>query len=176
MLDEIYGKMSVVEQDDFAEGIKSLYNRPYFDKESVGVYGTSYGGTTSAASIFRHPDVYHAAVVNSAVTDWMNYDNIYTERFMNTIENNPEGYAAANLMRYAKDFKGEMMVYFGTSDNNVHPSNSLQLIQALQKAGKSIEIQVGPDRGHTAMDTERMMEFFIDRLVLKKGIPIEIDR
>ncbi len=176
LLDEIYGKMSVVEQDDFAEGIKSLYNRPYFDKDRVGVYGTSYGGTTAAASIFRHPDVYHAAVVNSAVTDWRNYDNIYTERYMNTIENNPEGYEGANLMKYAKDFKGEMMVYFGTADNNVHPSNSLQLIQALQKAGKSIEIQIGPDRGHTAMNTDRMMEFFIDRLVIKKGIPITMNR
>ena len=176
LLDEIYGKMSVVEQDDFAEGIKSLYNRPYFDKDRVGVYGTSYGGTTSAASIFRHPDVYHAAVVNSAVTDWRNYDNIYTERYMNTIENNPEGYEGANLMKYAKDFKGEMMVYFGTADNNVHPSNSLQLIQALQKAGKSIEVQVGPDRGHTAVNTDRMMEFFIEHLVLSKGVPINIDR
>ncbi len=176
LLDEIYGKMSVVEQDDFAEGIKSLYNRPYFDKERVGVYGTSYGGTTSAASIFRHPDVYHAAVVNSAVTDWMNYDNIYTERYMNTVENNPEGYANANLMRYAKDFQGEMMIYFGTADNNVHPSNSLQLIQALQRAGKSIEVQVGPDRGHTAVNTDRMMEFFIQHLVLDNGMPINIKR
>lgn len=176
LLDEIYGKMSVVEQDDFAEGIKSLYDRPYFDKDRVGVYGTSYGGTTAAASIFRHPDVYDAAVVNSAVTDWRNYDNIYTERYMNTIENNPEGYEGANLMKYAKDFQGEMMIYFGTADNNVHPSNSLQLIQALQRAGKSIEVQVGPDRGHTALNADRMMEFFIDRLVIKKGIPLEIDR
>ena len=176
LLDEIYGKMSVVEQDDFAEGIKSLYDRPYFDKERVGVYGTSYGGTTAAASIFRHPDVYHAAVVNSSVTDWRNYDNIYTERFMNTIENNPEGYENANLMRYAKDFKGEMMIYFGTADNNVHPSNSLQLIQALQRAGKSIEIQVGPDRGHTALNPQRMMEFFIQHLVLDNGMPINIKR
>lgn len=176
LLDEIYGKMSVVEQDDFAEGIKSLYDRPYFDKERVGVYGTSYGGTTSAASIFRHPDVYKAAVVNSSVTDWRNYDNIYTERYMNTIENNPEGYENANLMRYAKDFQGEMMIYFGTADNNVHPSNSLQLIQALQKAGKSIEVQVGPDRGHTAVNTDRMMEFFIEHLVLSNGMPINIKR
>ena len=95
---------------------------------------------------------------------------------MNTIENNPEGYEAANLMRYAKDFNGEMMIYFGTADNNVHPSNSLQLIQALQKAGKSIEVQVGPDRGHTALNSQRMMEFFIEHLVLSKGIPIDIKR
>ena len=60
------------------------------------------------------------------------------------------------------------MIYYGTNDNNVHPSNSLQLIQALQRAGKSFEVQVGPDRGHTALGRERMMEFFIQHLVLKK--------
>ena len=59
------------------------------------------------------------------------------------------------------------MIYYGTNDNNVHPSNSLQLIKALQKARKSFEVQIGPDRGHTAMDYERMMEFFIENLVLE---------
>lgn len=85
---------------------------------------------------------------------------------MNLITNNKIGYDASNLMNYAKDLQGELMIYFGTSDNNVHPSNSLQLIKALQNAGKSFEVQVGPDRGHTAMNRERMMEFFIEHLVL----------
>lgn len=167
MLDKLYGGLCIVEQDDFAEGIKSLYKRPYFDKNRVGVYGTSYGGTTAVACILRHPEVFHAAVANSAVTDWRNYDNIYTERFMNLIENNPEGYEAANLMNYAGSLVGKLMIYYGTTDNNVHPSNSLQLIQALQKAGKSFEVQVGPDRGHTSVSSERMMEFFIQNLVLE---------
>jgi len=168
LLDQLYGNLSIVEQDDFAEGIKSLYNRPYFDKDNVGVYGTSYGGTTAATSLLRFPEVYHAAVANSAVTDWRNYDTIYTERFMNLITNNKKGYDAANLMNYAKDLQGELMIYFGTSDNNVHPSNSLQLIKALQDAGKSFEVQVGPDKGHTAMNRDRMMEFFIEHLVVDK--------
>jgi dipeptidyl-peptidase 4 len=168
LLDQIYGNLSNVEMTDFAEGIKSLYNRPYFDKDKVGVYGTSYGGTTAATSLLKFPDVYHAAVANSAVTDWRNYDTIYTERFMNLIENNKEGYDAASLMNYAKDLKGELMIYYGTSDNNVHPSNSLQLIQALQNAGKSFEVQVGPDKGHTAMNRDRMMEFFIKNLVIER--------
>jgi dipeptidyl-peptidase 4 len=176
LLDQLYGNLGIVEQDDFAEGIKSLYGRSYFDKDRVGVYGTSYGGTTAAMSLLRFPDVYHAAVANSSVTDWVNYDNIYTERFMNTIENNKAGYDAFNLMNYAKDLQGELMIYYGTADNNVHPSNSLQLIGALQKAGKSFEVQVGPDRGHTALNTDRMMEFFIEHLVMKQGIPITIDR
>ncbi|HBK72223.1 MAG TPA: peptidase, partial [Flavobacteriaceae bacterium] len=75
LLDQLYGNLGIVEMDDFAEGIKSLYDRPYFDKDKVGVFGTSYGGTTAATSLLRFPEVYHAAVANSAVTDWRNYDN-----------------------------------------------------------------------------------------------------
>ncbi len=168
LLDQLYGNLCVVEMDDFAAGVKSLYNRPYFDKDRVGVYGTSYGGTTAATCLLRFPEVFHVAVANSAVTDWRNYDNIYTERFMNTIENNKKGYDGTNIMSMAGNLKGELMIYYGTADNNVHPSNSLQLIAALQKAGKSFEVQVGPDRGHTAMDRDRMMEFFIWHLVMKK--------
>ncbi|OBX27056.1 dipeptidyl-peptidase-4 [Gelidibacter algens] len=167
MLDKLYGNLGIVEMDDFAAGIKSLYDRPYFDKTRVGVYGTSYGGTVAAMSLLRFPEVYHAAVANSAVTDWRNYDNIYTERYMNLLENNKEGYEASSVMNYAKDLKGELMIFYGTNDNNVHPSNSLQLIQALQKAEKSFEVQVGPDQGHTAVNFSRMMEFFIQHLIMK---------
>lgn len=176
LLDQLYGNLGIVEMDDFAAGVKSLWNRSYFDKERVGVYGTSYGGTTSATLLLRYPDVFHAAVANSAVTDWRNYDNIYTERYMNLLENNKKGYDVSSLMNMAENLQGELMIYFGTSDNNVHPSNSLQLIQALQKAGKSFEVQVGPDRGHTAMDRDRMMEFFIEHLVLKNGISLNLSR
>jgi dipeptidyl-peptidase-4 len=167
LLDKLYGNLSIVEQDDFAEGIKALYSRSYVDKNRVGVFGTSYGGTTAAACILRHPEVFQAAVANSGVMDWRNYDNIYTERFMNLLENNEAGYEAANLRNYAGNLVGKLMIYYGTMDNNVHPSNSLQLIDALQKAGKSFEVQVGPDKGHTAVNTERMMEFFIQNLVLQ---------
>ena len=87
---------------------------------------------------------------------------------MNLLGNNKEGYDAANLRNYANNLEGKLMIYYGTTDNNVHPSNSLQLIQALQKAGNSFEVQVGPDKGHTAVNTNRMMEFFIQNLVLGK--------
>ena len=168
MLDKLYGRLGIVEMDDFAEGVKSLYNRSYFDKNKVGVQGTSYGGTTAATSLLRHADVYHAAVANSAVTDWKNYDNIYTERYMNLLENNKEGYENSSIMKYASNLKGDLMIFYGTNDNNVHPANSLQLIQALQRAGKSFEVQIGPDKGHTAVNIDRMMEFFIQSLVLEQ--------
>ena len=176
LLDQLYGNLGIVEQDDFAEGIKSLYGRPYFDKDRVGVYGTSYGGTTAAMSILRFPDVYHAAVANSAVADWVFYDNIYTERYMNLLSTNKKGYDDFRLAKYADNLEGELMIYYGTSDNNVHPSNSMQLIKALQDAGKSFEVQVGPDRGHTAVSTDRMMEFFIRHLVMDSENKLKIER
>ncbi len=168
MLDKLYGNLGIVEMDDFAEGIKSLHHRPYFDQNRVGVFGTSYGGTTAAMSLLRFPDVYQAAVASSAVTDWRNYDNIYTERFMNLLENNKAGYENSSIMKYAPNLQGDLMIYYGTSDNNVHPSNSLQLIQALQEAGKSFEVQIGPDKGHTGLNRDRMMEFFIRSLVIEQ--------
>ncbi|WPR77148.1 S9 family peptidase [Algoriphagus sp. NG3] len=165
LLDQLYGNLGLVEMDDFAEGIKSLHDRPYFDKDRVGVYGTSYGGTTAASMLLRFPDLVHAAVANSSVTDWRLYDNIYTERFMSTLDHNEEGYNRFNLMNKVDQLQGELLIFFGTADNNVHPSNSLMLIKAFQDAGKSIEVQVAPDGGHTALNKDRMMEFFIKHLV-----------
>lgn len=165
LLDQLYGNLGLVEMDDFAEGIKSLHDRPYFDKDRVGVYGTSYGGTTAASMLLRFPELVHAAVANSSVTDWRLYDNIYTERFMSTLENNEAGYNRFSLMNKADQLQGELLVFFGTADNNVHPSNSLMLIKAFQDAGKSIEVQLAPDGGHTALNRDRMMEFFIKHLV-----------
>ena len=100
------------------------------------------------------------------MTDWRHYDTIYTERYMWTPQGNPTGYDEGNAMKYVDRLRGRLMVYYGTADNNVHPNNSMQLIQALQKAAKSFEVQVGPDKGHTAIGMDRMMEFFIENLVL----------
>ena len=82
-------------------------------------------------------------------------------------QENKAGYDAGSMMTYADKLKGRLMLYFGTADDNVHPSNSMQLIQALQRAGKSFELQVGPDQGHSAINRDRMMEFFIETLVMK---------
>ena len=163
-LDAIYQKLGQVEIDDMAEGVKALWNRPYFDWSRVGIHGTSYGGYTSAMELLRHPEVFAAASASSPPTDWRNYDTIYTERYMWTPQENKTGYDAGSAMTYAKDLKGRLLIYYGTADNNVRPSNALQLIKALQDAGKSFEVQVGPDRGHSPVNQDRMMEFFIEAL------------
>jgi dipeptidyl-peptidase-4 len=137
------------------------------NSERVGIFGTSYGGTSAATCLMRFPDVFAAASSSSPVTDYRNYDTIYTERYMWIPQENKEGYDAATVMTYVPNMKGRLLLYFATADNNVHPNNSLQLIRALQRANKSFELQVGPDLGHTPVNQERMMEFFIENLVMK---------
>jgi dipeptidyl-peptidase 4 len=118
----------------------------------------------SSLCLLRYPDVFHAACACAAVTGFRNYDTIYTERYMWIPQENKEGYDAGRAMNYAGNLKGRLMIFYGTADDNVHPSNSLQLIQALQSAGKSFEVQVGPDQGHQSVSFDRMMEFFCENL------------
>lgn len=162
--DPLYNNMGIVEMDDQAEGVKAIIAKGYVDTDRVGMTGTSYGGYSSVMCILRHPDVFKAAVACSAVTAWTNYDTIYTERYMGLTDENKDGYKAGSAMTYADKLKGWLMIYYGTSDENVHPCNSLQLISKLQQLGKSIEVQIGTDQGHTAVDWRRGMEFFFERL------------
>ncbi|MCC6126509.1 MAG: DPP IV N-terminal domain-containing protein [Pirellulales bacterium] len=163
-LDDIYLKLGRVEADDQAAGVKSLAARGFVDPRRVGIFGTSYGGTMSAMCLLRYPDVFHAACACAALTDYRNYDTVYAERYMWIPQENQAGYDAACITNYAANLQGRLMIFFGTADDNVHPANSLQLIQALQRAGKSFEVQVGPDQGHRAIDFDRMMEFFRESL------------
>jgi dipeptidyl-peptidase-4 len=118
-------------------------------------------------ALLNAPDTFKAGAAGAPVTDWRNYDTIYTERYMRTPQENISGYDAGNMMRYAQSLKGRLLLYYGTADNNVHPSNTLQLVEVLQRAGKSFDLQIGPDRGHGSVNTDRMMEFFIEHLVLR---------
>jgi dipeptidyl-peptidase-4 len=166
LLDSAYMKLGITEIDDMALGIQALWNRPYFDKGRVGIYGTSYGGYSAVLSLLRYPDVWAAGSASSPVTAWYHYDTIYTERYMWIPQENKEGYEAGSAMNHAAKLKGRLLIYYGTADNNVHPNNSMQLIRALQRAGKSFEVQVGPDAGHGSVNNNRMMEFFIENLVV----------
>ncbi len=170
-LDSLYLKLGEVEMDDMAEGIKALWSRPYFDKDRVGIFGTSYGGYSSLMCVLRHPEAFRAGAASSPPTAWYHYDTIYTERYMWIPQENKAGYETGNAMAYADKLNGRLLIYYGTADNNVHPTNSMQLIQALQRAGKSFEVQVGPDAGHSGVNQQRMMEFFIENLVINKPAP-----
>jgi len=163
-LDAVYQKLGQVDVDDMAEGVKALWRRPYFDRTRVGIFGVSYGGYSALMGLLRHPEVFAAASASSPLSDWRNYDTIYTERYMGLPEDNKGGYDAGSALTYAPGLKGRLLLYYGTADNNVHPSNTLQLIDVLQSAGKSFDVQIGPDLGHSGVNEDRMMEFFIDTL------------
>jgi len=170
-LDAVYLKLGQVEIDDMADGVKALFTRPYIDANRVGIFGTSYGGYTSVMELLRHPEVFAAASASSPPTDWRNYDTIYTERYMWIPQENPDGYNKGSAMTYVNNLRGRLMLYFGTADNNVHPSNMMQLVAALQRAGKSFDLQLGPDQGHSGLNSQRMLEFFIENLVISPAGP-----
>jgi len=168
LLDDLYLKLGITEIDDQAAGVRELLKRPYVDAARVGIYGTSYGGYASIMCLLRYPDVFTAACASASVTDWRNYDTIYTERYMWTPQGNEQGYRDGSAMTYTANLKGSLMLFHGTADDNVHLSNTLQLIQALQRANKSFEVQLGPDQGHAGIRFERMMEFFIESFQIRK--------
>jgi dipeptidyl-peptidase-4 len=166
--DAVYKKLGIVEIDDQNAGIRSLASRPYADLTRVGVFGTSYGGYSTVMLMLRHPETFAVGCASSSVTDWRNYDSIYTERYMSlpTDEDNKSGYDAGSAMTYASKLKGKLMLYFGSADNNVHPANTYQLVQSLETAGRRYDMQVGTDRPHTQMNTVRMWEYFVTHLIL----------
>jgi dipeptidyl-peptidase 4 len=166
--DAVYGKLGVVEIDDQAAGVRALGERPYVDLKRVGVYGTSYGGYSTCMMMVRHPDLFAVGCASSSVTDFRNYDSIYTERYFGLPwkDENEAGYDAGSAVKLASNLKGHLMLYFGSSDDNVHPSNTYQLAAAIEAAGRRYDLQVGTDRGHTGMNSTRMLEYFMKYLVV----------
>jgi dipeptidyl-peptidase 4 len=161
-LTSTYQKLGDLDIQDHADAIRHLSSRPYFDSTRVGIVGHSYGGYMAAMGIFKHPDVYAAAVIRAGVTDWRNYDTIYTERYMSTPQLNPEGYKAGSAMTHVNNLKGKVLIMHGMLDDNVHPNNAFQLIEALDRQNKPYESRFWPNAGHGlgrgAGDTE--VEFF----------------
>ncbi len=143
-----YLKFGQVDVDDQAAAVTQLCARPYIDGARVGITGGSYGGYMTCISILRYPEVYAAGVAVSSVTDWRSYDSIYTERYMRTPESNRDGYDRGSALTYAKSLKGKLLLVHGTIDDNVHPENTLHLVDALQREGKSFDLMFYPEHRH----------------------------
>ncbi len=160
--DMVYGKLGDVDIQDQADGVKFLRQRPYVDGDRVGIVGHSYGGFMAAMGILKHPDVFTVAVDRAGPTWWRNYDSIYTERYMNLPQDNPEGYEKGKAANYAKDLKGHLLIMHGLVDDNVHPSNAFQLIDALDAANqfKLYETRFFPKNDHGFGGEDMQMEFF----------------
>ena len=144
----IYRQLSQLEVADQRLGAEYLRSLPYIDPERIGVFGHSYGGYMALHLILRADDVFAAAVAGAPVTDWALYDTHYTERYMGTPQDNPEGYQAANVMSYASQLKRPLLVYHGMADDNVLYSHTAMLSYALQQAMLPFELMAYPGKQH----------------------------
>jgi dipeptidyl aminopeptidase/acylaminoacyl peptidase len=142
-----YRNLGVQEMKDIETAIKWLNEQPFVDPERVGMSGHSYGGFMTAYAL-THSKLFAAGIAGAPVTDWRNYDSIYTERYMNTPQENPKGYNDTSVVRAAANLHGKLLIIHGLMDDNVHPQNSLQLISALQRADKDFEVMVYPQSRH----------------------------
>jgi len=142
-----YRQMGVPELKDIETAINWLKTKDFIDGERIGMSGHSYGGFMTAFAM-THSKLFAAGIAGAPVTDWRNYDSIYTERYMNTPQENPKGYDDTSVVKAAKNLHGKLLLVHGLIDDNVHAQNSLQLIEALQRADKDFEIMVYPRSRH----------------------------
>lgn len=144
----VYQNLGIVDLQDQADGVRYLRQRRYIDGDRVGIYGHSYGGYMSQLAVLKYPDVFHVAAAGAGLAHWGNYDTIYTERYMRTPQENPEGFEGGSCLPYVDQLEGKLLILHGMVDDNVHPNNAWQLVQALQEAGKPFDIMFYANRGH----------------------------
>jgi dipeptidyl-peptidase-4 len=164
----IYHMLGVNELADQVAGAKYLISLGFVDPARIGIHGWSYGGFMTANAMLNAPDVFRAGFAGAPVTSWMNYDTIYTERYMGLPSENPNGYRLTALPPKAANLKGRLMLVHNFEDDNVLFQNSLQLTNALQLAGKQFDFMLYPQkthgvRGAASRQMNQMMIEFFDR-------------
>ncbi len=155
-LDMIYRQLTVWEVKDFCAWADWLKALPYVEDEKIGVEGFSFGGTMTSMLLMQAPDKFHYGIAGGGVYDWALYDSHYTERYMDTPQNNPEGYEVSKVLSYVDGYPTDyfsdcsvmLKLTHGTGDDNVHHQNTLQLVDALHKAGKNFDFMIYPDGMH----------------------------
>lgn len=139
------GKFEVEDQIDAA---KVIGNYSYVDKNRIGIFGWSYGGFMASNCILKGADVFKMAIAVAPVTSWRFYDSIYTERYMQTPQENASGYDDNSPLNFANKLKGKFLLIHGTADDNVHFQNSMRMIESLVQANKQFDWAVYPDKNH----------------------------
>jgi dipeptidyl aminopeptidase/acylaminoacyl peptidase len=159
-----YRQFGVQELLDIETAITWLSRHPYIDASRIGMSGHSYGGFMTAFAL-THSKLFAAGIAGAPVTDWHDYDSIYTERYMNTPVQNPEGYEKTSVTRAASKLHGKLLILHGLIDDNVHIQNTVQFILELQRANKDFEIMIYPLARHGIFGKhyQRLMVDFIRR-------------
>ncbi|MBD79841.1 MAG: S9 family peptidase [Crocinitomicaceae bacterium] len=142
-----YLQLGKYETEDQIAAAQWLGKQGYVDASRIGIWGWSYGGYMSSLCLFKGADVFKMAMAVAPVTNWKFYDTIYTERYMQTPEEN-SGYEENSPINHVEKLKGKYLLIHGTGDDNVHFQNSVEMVAALQKANKQFDLMIYPDRNH----------------------------
>ena len=166
----VYKNFGELELRDIEDGLAWLKTQPYVDGSRIGIWGWSYGGFMTSYAL-THSKSFKIGIAGGSVTDWRDYDTIYTERYMATPQNNPEGYRKSSPVHAAKDLTGKLLLIHGTIDDNVHMQNTIQFVYELQKAGKQFELMLYPKSRHGVTDPlllkhmrQKMTDYILENL------------
>lgn len=165
-----YRNLGEWELRDLEDGLSWLKSQPYVDGTRIGLWGWSYGGYMTSYAL-THSQSFKIGIAGGTVADWRNYDSVYTERYMQTPQNNLDGYKKSSPVNAAKDLHGKLLLIHGAIDDNVHLANTIQFVYELQKAGKQFQLMVYPKSRHGVVDPvlvkhmrTMMMEYILANL------------
>ena len=143
-----YQELGKLETQDQIAANKYISSLNYIDKDKIGIWGWSYGGYMSSLCLLKGSDVFQFAIAVAPVTNWRFYDTIYTERYMRTPQENPDGYDLNSPINYVDQLTGNYLLIHGSADDNVHYQNTMEMISALVKENKQFDLFIYPDKNH----------------------------
>jgi dipeptidyl-peptidase-4 len=149
----VYRNFGELELRDVEDGLAWLKKQPYIDGSRIGIHGWSYGGYLTAYAL-THSTSFVMGIAGGTVSDWRDYDSVYTERYMGLPSENPEGYRRSSPRWSAANLHGALLLIHGLVDDNVHVANTIQLAYELQKAQKPFELMLYPRSRHGISDPE----------------------
>ncbi len=152
----VYRNLGEVELSDLEDAVGWLRSRPFVAPDRIGLWGWSYGGFMTSFAL-THSSLFKIGIAGAPVTDWHLYDSVYTERYMDLPENNPQGYRKSSVVLAADRINGRLLLLHGTTDDNVHTQNSIQLMDHLQKADKEFEMMFYPGARHGVRNPRQLL-------------------
>lgn len=166
-----YMQLGKLETIDQVEAATYLGDQPFIDKERIGIFGWSYGGFMTSLCLTKGKGLFKMGIAVAPVTNWRYYDTVYTERFMRTPQENPEGYDDNSPIHFADQLEGKLLLIHGTADDNVHFQNSIDFVSALVQANQQFEMQFYPNKNHSIYGGnttyhlyKRMTDFIFENL------------
>jgi dipeptidyl-peptidase-4 len=152
----IHREHGKVQMEDMMSAVGYLSSQPFVDKDRMGLFGWSYGGFMTTDFMLNHPGIFKAAVSGGPVMDWKMYEIMYGERYMDTPQENPDGYEATNLVKQAGKLKGKLLLIHGLQDPVVVQQHSVNFVKACVDAGVQVDYMIYPGHEHNVLGKDRV--------------------